>query len=56
MVDRLIKERHYVLYTIEDNDIFVKSIIEMLIKKVFRLYELLTLIMFDRGSQFIIII
>ena len=26
----------------------------MLIKKVFRLYELLTLIVFDRGSQFVV--
>ena len=32
----------------ENNNTFVKSIIEMLIKEVFRIYELLTSIMFDR--------
>ena len=48
VIDQLIKERYYVLYTIENNGIFIKSTIEMLIKKIFRLHELLTSIMFDR--------
>ena len=55
-MNRLIKKRYYILYTIKDNNIFIKSIIEMFIKKKFRIYELLTLIMFDRNLQFIIII
>ena len=49
MINRLIKERYYILCMINDNDIFIKSIIEMLIKKIFRIYELFVLIMFDRG-------
>ena len=52
----LIKKRYYVSYTAENNNIFIKSIIKMLIKKVFHIYELSTLIIFDRNSQFIIII
>ena len=55
-MNRLIKERYYVLYMMKNNNIFIKSIIEMLIKKIFYIYELSTLIMFDRGSQFVIII
>ena len=47
MIDRLIKKRHYVLYTTENNNTFIKNIIEMFIKKIFRLHELLTSIMFD---------
>ena len=46
-MNRLIKKRYYVLYTTKNNNIFIKSIIEMLIKKVFRIYKLLTSIIFD---------
>ena len=56
VIDRLIKKRHYVPCTAENDDTFIENIIEMLIEKVFRLYELSTLIMFDRGSQFVVII
>ena len=56
VIDRLIKKRYYVLYIIKNNNTFIKSIIEMLIKKIFRLHELSTSIMFDRGLQFVIII
>ena len=56
VIDRLIKERHYVLCTIKNNGTFIKSTVEMLIKKIFRLHELSTLIMFDRDLQFVIII
>ena len=49
MIDRLIKERYYILYIIKNDDIFIESTVEMLIKKVFRLHELSTSIMFDRG-------
>ena len=55
-MNRLIKKRYYVLCIAKNDDIFIKSIVEMLIREVFRIYELLALIMFDRGSQFIIII
>ena len=48
IINRLIKERYYVLYTMINNNTFIKNTIEMLIKKAFHLYELLTLILFDR--------
>ena len=50
IIDRLIKERYYVSCTTENNDTFIKNTIEMLIKKVLRLYKLSTSIMFDRDS------
>ena len=56
MIDKLIKKRYYVLCTIKNNDIFIKNTIEMLIKKIFRLHELSTSIMFDRDLQFIVTI
>ena len=56
MINRVIKERHYVFYTIKNNNTFIENTVEMLIKKVFRLHELSTSIMFDRGSQFVITI
>ena len=56
MIDRLIKERYYILYTTKDNNTFIKNTIEMFIKKVFRLYELSASIMFNRDSQFIVTI
>ena len=56
VIDRLIKERHYVSCTINDEGTFVKSTVEMLIKKVFRIYELSALIMSDRGPQFVVTI
>ena len=46
-MNRLIKKRYYVLYIRKNNDIFIKSTIKMLIRKVFHIYELSTLIIFD---------
>ena len=40
----------------KNNDIFIKNTIKMLIKKIFRIHELSISIMFNRDSQFIIII
>ena len=54
VIDRLIKKRHYVLCIRKENDTFIKSIMKMLIKKVFRLHELLTSIVSDRDSQFVV--
>ena len=56
IIDRLIKKLYYVLYTISNNDIFIKNTIEMLIKKVFYINKLFISIMFDRDSQFVVII
>ena len=52
----LIKKPYYVLCMMKINNTFIENIIEMLIKKVFHIYELSTLIMFNRNSQFVIII
>ena len=52
----LIKKRYYILCITKNDNISIKNIVEMLIKKVFHIYELLTSIMFDRNSQFIVII
>ena len=54
VINRLIKKRYYVLCIAEKNDTFVKSTVKMLIKEIFRLYELLISIVFDRGSQFVV--
>ena len=56
VIDRLIKKRYYVPCTTKNNNTSIENIIEMLIREVFRLYELSTSIVFDRDSQFVIII
>ena len=49
IIDRFIKERYYILYIINDKGIFIKSIINIFIRYIFRLYRLSTLIISDRG-------
>ena len=49
IVDRLIKERYYILYTITNKGTSVEYIVEMLINEVFRLYKLSILIVSNRG-------
>ena len=53
VIDRLTKKRYYVPYITEENNTFTENTVEMLIKKIFRLHELSTSIMFDRGPQFV---
>ena len=53
IIDRLSKERHYVLCFINENGTSVKQTAEMVIQNVFRLHELLASIVSDRGSQFV---
>ena len=55
-MNRLIKKRYYISYIAKNNNTSVKSTVEMLIKKVFRIYGLPASIMFDRDSQFVTII
>ena len=50
VVDRLTKERYYILYTITDKGTLIEYIAEMLINEIFRLYKLLILIVLNRGS------
>ena len=49
VIDRLIKERHYIPYTAEEDSTTAKAIADILIREVFRLYDLLALIISDRG-------
>ena len=55
-MNHFIKKRYYVLCTTKNNNTFIKNIIEMFIKEIFRIYELSASIIFDRDPQFIIII
>ena len=48
VVNRLIKERYYILYTIINKGTLVENTAEMLINEVFRLYKLLVLIVSNR--------
>ena len=50
IIDRLIKKRYYILYIAIKEGISIKNIINILIKKVFRLYSLLVSIILNRGS------
>ena len=49
VVDRLIKERYYILYTITNKGTLVEYTAEILINEVFRLYKLSILIVSNRG-------
>ena len=55
-INRLIKKRYYIPCFAGEDGILTKVTINMLIKEVFRLYGLLTSIISDRGSQFIVTI
>ena len=49
VVNRLTKERYYILYIITNKGTLVENTIEILINEVFRLYKLLILIISNRG-------
>ena len=49
IIDKLIKERHYILYIIDNEKTSIKNIIDIFIKYIFRLYRLSILIIFDRN-------
>ena len=53
-VDRLTKERHYIPYTSDEYGTSIENIVDILIKEVFRLYDLPVSIISDRGLQFIV--
>ena len=54
IVDRLIKKRHYILYTVTDEGTSAVYTAKMLVNHIFRLHGLSSLIVSNRGSQFII--
>ena len=49
-MNKYIKERYYILYFNKNKEISFETIINILIKKIFRLYDLLILIIFNRES------
>ena len=50
IINRLIKKRYYIFYFVDKDKISAKITVDILIKEVFRLYGLLTLIISDRDS------
>ena len=53
MIDRLNLERHYVLCTIEDENVNVEVVARILVQYVFRIHDLFFSITSNRNSQFI---
>ncbi len=56
IMNRLIKERHYLIYIIINKNIIAESIVRMLYKNVWRIQDLFNIIISDRDSQFASII
>ncbi len=56
VIDRLSKERHYILCWSDDEETFAEQTVKLLLIWVFRTHELSRSIMFDRSSQFISIV
>ncbi len=56
VIDRLSKERHYILCWSDDEETFVEQTVKLLLIWVFRTHALSRSIMFDRSSQFISIV
>ncbi len=48
VINILLKKRYYISCILSDKKIIVKVIINLLIKEIFRLYELLSFIKFNR--------
>jgi hypothetical protein len=56
IVDRLTKMRHYILCTIEEKDTSAEETAHFLINHVWKLHDLSKFIIFDKESQFILLI
>ena len=52
-VDRLTKERHYILCTTNENNITTEATAQLLLQNVWKLHGLLSSFTSDRGPQFI---
>ena len=50
VINTLFKERHYILCTVSDKKTSVKFTVNLLIKKIFKLHELLNFIISDHKS------
>ena len=53
VVDCLIKEKHYIPYTTNENGIITEVTTQLLLQNIWKLYSLPLLLTSDRGSQFI---
>ena len=49
IIDKLTRERYYILYIINNKETSIKNIINIFIKCIFYLYKLLISIISDRG-------
>ncbi len=56
VIDWLFKKRHYISCWSDDEEIFVKQTVKLLLIWVFRIHELSRSIMFNWSSQFILIV
>ncbi len=52
IVNWLIKERHYIIYTTINKNMITKNIAKMLYKNVWRIHNLFSTIISNRDSQF----
>ena len=48
IINTLLKERHYILCTTSNKEIFIEVIVNLLVKKMFKIHELLSFIVLDR--------
>ncbi len=56
VIDRLSKKWHYISYWSDDEEIFAEQTVKLLLIWVFRIHKLSRSIMFNRNSQFILIV
>ena len=56
VISTLSKERYYILCSTSDEEIFIEVIVNLLIRKMFRIYKLLSFIVLNRKFQFVIIV
>ena len=56
VIDILSKERYYIFCLTSDEEIFIKVTVNLLVRKMFRIHELLSFIVSDRKFQFVIIV
>ena len=56
VINTLSKERHYILCSTSDKEISVEVTVNLLVRKMFRIYKLSSSIVLDREFYFIIIV
>ena len=56
VINILLKKRHYIFCLTSDKEISVEVTVNLLVRKMFRIYELSSFIVSDREFQFMIIV